>query len=82
MYISKKDYDELNARTVELARKLKEKEDVIKDYQEENDTLKKEKEVQHNALREVIKLTTINRYNNTGAIIRKIKESAETGIKS
>lgn len=82
MYISKKDYDKLNARTVELARKLKEKEDVIKDYQEENDTLKKEKEVQHSALREVIKLTTINRYNNAGVIIRKIKESAETAINS
>lgn len=82
MIISKKHYDELNQRIVELAGQLRDKCIENTCLRDENKDLRHEKEEQHDALREVIKLTTTNRYNNVNVLLRKIKESAETAINS
>ena len=74
MFISRKDYDEINARVVELAGQ-------VRDLNEENKCLYNEKKMLNNRnleLQEVIKkvltLATSNTYNNDKAILGKIKE--------
>lgn len=67
MIISKKHYDELNARIVKLTRALREKE-------KEENNYKKENALQHETLRQVLKAVTINKYNNETVTIRKVKE--------
>ena len=67
MIITKKHYDELNARNVELIRLLRENEEELNVYKEEN-------ALQHETLRQVLKAVTINKYNNETVTIRKVKE--------
>lgn len=67
MIISKKHYDELNARNVKLMRALREKEEEENEY-------KKENALQHETLRKILKAVTINRYGNAEVTIRKVKE--------
>ena len=67
MIISKKHYDELNARIVKLTRALRENE-------EEKNVLERENASQHEALRQILKAVTINKYNNETVTIRKVKE--------
>ena len=67
MFITKKSYDELNARNVKLMRALREKEEEENDY-------KKENALQHETLRKILKTVTINRYGNLEITIRKVKE--------
>lgn len=82
MIITKKHYDKLYQRIVELAGELRDKCTENACLRDENKDLRHEKEEQHDALREIIELTTTNRCNNAEVIIRKIKESAETAINS
>lgn len=67
MLISKKRYDEINKRNVELARKIKLQDEELNNY-------KKENALQHETLRQVLKAVTINKYNNETVTIRKVKE--------
>ena len=67
MFITKKNYDELNARTVKLMRALREKEEEEINYKREN-------ALQHETLRKILKTVTINRYGNEEVTIRKVKE--------
>lgn len=67
MLISKKQYDEINKRNVELARKIKLQDEELNQY-------KKENALQHETLRQVLKAVTINKYNNEKVTIRKVKE--------
>ena len=67
MIITKKHYDELNARIVKLTRALRQKEEAESIYRNEN-------ALQHETLRKILKAVTINRYNNAEITIRKVKE--------
>ena len=74
MIISRKDYDEINKRNVELARE-------VRDLNEENRCLYNEKKILNNKnikLQELIEnvsaLATSNTYNNDRAVLGKIKE--------
>lgn len=74
MFISRKDYDELNSRNVELARE-------VRDLNQENRCLYNEKKTLNNkntelieVLEKVLTLATSNTYNNDRAILGKIIE--------
>lgn len=74
MFISRKDYDEINARIVELAGQ-------VRDLNEENKCLYNEKKMLNNrnlelqeVIEKVLTLATSNTYNNDKAILGKIKE--------
>lgn len=82
MIITKRAYDKVNARNVELAKEVRDLNNESKYLHEENRDLRYENEEQEDALKEIIKLTTCNKYNNSKAILRKIKELAETAINS
>lgn len=82
MIIRKTEYDKVNARNVELARQVRDLNDESKYLHEENRDLRYENKEQKDTLKQICKLTTCNRYNNSKAILRKIKELAETAINS
>lgn len=74
MFISRKDYDDINARVVELAGQ-------VRDLNEENKCLYNEKKTLNNrnlelqeVIEKVLTLATSNTYNNDKAILGKIKE--------
>lgn len=74
MFILRKDYDELNARVVELARQ---KRDLIKekDVTAHNNTVLLEKNRELTKLvSAVIELSTSNDYDRPDVILSKIKE--------
>ena len=74
MFISRKDYDELNARIVELARQVRDlKKD--KDVEVQNNTVLLEKNRELTKLvSAVIELATSNDYDRPDVILAKIKE--------
>ena len=86
-----KEIDNLNARCVELARMLKEKENygkmqehnnyqIIKENEKvrnENSDLRCENDELKDALRRINQLMTINDYNNADALKRKIIELSD-----
>lgn len=74
MFISRKDYDELNARIVELARQVRDlKKD--KDVEVHNNTVLLEKNRELTKLvSAVIELATSNDYDRPDVILAKIKE--------
>lgn len=82
MFITKRAYDRVNARNVELARQIRDLNEESKYLHEENRDLRCENAEQKDALKEIIKLTESNNYNNTKAFLLKIKELAETAINS
>lgn len=82
MIITKRVYDRVNARNVELARQIRDLNEESKYLHEENRNLRYENVEQKDALKEIIKLTESNNYNNTEVLLRKIKELAETAINS
>lgn len=74
MFISRKDYDELNARTAELAGQ-------VRDLNQENRCLYNEKKQifnENEKIKEILEtvtaLATSNTYNNDKAVLGKIKE--------
>ena len=86
-----KEIDSLNARCVELARMVKEKDNTIKIQEHNNYQLIKENEKERNenadlrcendelkdTLRRINQLMTINQYNNAEALKRKIIELSD-----
>lgn len=68
------DIDKLNARCVELARKLKQIEESLEIQEKINDKNREEIKQLKVTLELINKLTTNNQYNNTSVIIKKIKE--------
>lgn len=79
MFITKKSYDAVNARNVELARQVRDLSEGNKCLHEENRDLRNENEEQHNIIRKVEALATSNTYNNAEVILRKILELARPG---
>lgn len=74
MFISRKDYDELNARIVELARQVRDLKKE-KDVEVHNNTVLLEKNRELTKLvSEVIELATSNDYDRPDVILAKIKE--------
>lgn len=80
MFITRTAYDKLNARNVELARNLKEKEEENKYLQEENKDLRNDNIEQRDSFREIIKVSENNNYGKPEVIIGKMKELAQTAI--
>ena len=74
MFILRKDYDELNARVVELARQVRDLKKE-KDVTAHNNTVLLEKNRELTKLvSAVIELSTSNDYDRPGVILAKIKE--------
>lgn len=69
-----KDIDKLNARCVELARKLKQIEESLEIQEKINDENMQEIKQLRNTLKSINELITSNHYNNISVIINKIKE--------
>lgn len=53
---------------------------TIREIKAENKDLRYDNENLHEAVKQILNLTEINKYNNEGAILGKIKELAETAI--
>lgn len=81
MFICKREVDKLNARNVELARKLRDTKQENKELKElrriaeKNNTLVlKVNTAQEKLIKQIAELTKTNTYNNDKARIDKIKE--------
>lgn len=81
MFVSKRDYDRLSARNVELARMVKEKSEEVQKLQElrnqdlhNNTILINENTKLIQIIDRVEALASQNRYNNEKVILDKIKE--------
>ena len=81
MFVSKRDYDRLSARNVELARMVKEKSEEVQKLQElrdqdlhNNTILINENTKLIQIINRVEALATQNRYGNEKVILDKIKE--------
>ena len=72
--VKKDDIDKLNARCVELARKLKQIEESLEIQEKINDENMQEIKQLRNTLKSINELITSNHYNNISVIIKKIKE--------
>lgn len=72
--VKKDDIDKLNARCVELARKLKQIEESLEIQEKINDENMQEIKQLRNTLKSINELITSNHYNNISVIINKIKE--------
>lgn len=74
MFISKKAYDELNTRIVELAREVGNLNRENNYIHDESRDLRYENEDLRDNLREIAKIATSNIYNDERAVLTKIRE--------
>lgn len=74
MFISRKDYDEINARVVELAGQVRDLNEESKCLYNEKKTLNNKNLELQEVIEKVLTLATSNTYNNDKAILGKIKE--------
>lgn len=78
MFISKKDYDEINARVVELAGQVRDLNQENKCLYEEKKTLNQNNLELQETIEKILTLSTSNTYNNEKAILGKIAEVAKS----
>ena len=75
MFISRKTYDELNARHVEISRKLKELEDENEELKDSRYSLISENIIYKNKEEQILKLIESNSYGRTAEQrLKRIKE--------
>lgn len=75
MFITKKEYDRVNARNVKLAREVRDLNEENKYLHEENRDLRNENEDLRDTINNISKLAESNTYSNAEAVLGKIKES-------
>ena len=74
MFISSKEYDELNARIVELARENKALKKLRLQEVRNNTKTSEQNNIKTDIIKRITDLATSNTYNNEKAILNKIKE--------
>lgn len=74
MFITKKEYDRVNARNVELAKQTRDLNDENHCLYRENRELRHENEELRDTINSILKLAESNTYNNDKAVLGKIKE--------
>ena len=74
MFISRKEYDKVNARNVDLAGQVRDLNKENRCLYTENKDLRFENEELQDLLKRVEELATSNTYNNDKAVLGKIKE--------
>ena len=74
MFIRSKEYDELNARIVELARENKELKESRLQEVKNNTKILEQNNIKTDIIKRITDLVTSNTYNNEKAILNKIKE--------
>lgn len=74
MFIRSKEYDELNARIVELARENKELKELRLQEVKNNTKILEQNNIKTDIIKRITDLATSNTYNNEKALLNKIKE--------
>ena len=74
MFIRSKEYDELNARIVELARENKELKELRLQEVKNNTKILEQNNIKTDIIKRITDLVTSNTYGNEDVILRKIRE--------